>query len=66
MAKEFVEQRKEGDFAVRKPKSKRASAVEPTQEEAIDRAKELSPGSQPDVERTRNTDGGKRDQWRKE
>jgi hypothetical protein len=35
--KVFVEQRPEGDFAVRKPSSKRASAVEPTQADAIAR-----------------------------
>jgi hypothetical protein len=62
--KVFVEQRKEKDFAVRKPNSERASAVEPTQEEAVKRAEELSDGA-PSVERVRNTETGKRDQWRK-
>jgi len=61
----FVEKRAEGDFAVRKGNSERASAVLPTQAEAIERAKELNPGASPVVERVRNTPGGKPDQWRK-
>lgn len=67
MAKDrlFVEQRKQGDYAVRKPNSDRASAVALTQKEAIERARELSPGKSPLVERVRNTNTGGRDQWRK-
>jgi hypothetical protein len=61
----FVERRPTGDYAVRKANSDRASAVLPTQAEAIDRAKELSPGASPLVERVRNTGTGKPDQWRK-
>ena len=61
----FVEQRPEGDYAVRKANSERASDVLPTQAKAIDRAKELSPGASPLVERVRNTTGGKPDKWRK-
>jgi uncharacterized protein YdaT len=61
----FVERRPQGDFAVRKGNSERASAVLPTQAEAIERAKELNPGASPVVERVRNTTGGKPDQWRK-
>ncbi len=61
----FVEKRPEGDFAVRKANSERASDVLPTQAEAIARAKELNPGASPLVERVRNTEGGKPDQWRK-
>lgn len=61
----FVEQRPEGDFAIRKANSGRASAVLPTQAEAIDRARELNPGASPTVERVRHTAGGKPDQWRK-
>ena len=41
----FVEQRPQGDYAVRKPNSERASAVLPTQAEAIERAKELNPSA---------------------
>lgn len=61
----FVERRPEGDYAVRKPNSERASAVLPTQAEAIVRAKELNNGVSPLVERVRNTTVGKPDQWRK-
>jgi Uncharacterized protein conserved in bacteria (DUF2188) len=61
----FVEQRTEGDYAVRRPNSERASDVLPTQAEAITRAKELTKGGSPVVERVRNTSGGKPDKWRK-
>jgi hypothetical protein len=61
----FIERRPEGDYAVRKPNAERASAVEPTQAQAIDRAREMNPGSSVRVERVRNTSGGKRDKWRK-
>jgi hypothetical protein len=63
--KVFVERRPEGDYAVRKPNAERASAVEPTQGAAIDRAREMNPGKSVLVERVRNTSGGKRDKWRK-
>jgi Uncharacterized protein conserved in bacteria (DUF2188) len=63
--KVFVEKREQGDFAVRRPNSERASDVLPTQAEAITRAKELAKGGAPVVERVRNTAGGKPDQWRK-
>ncbi|MGH7951482.1 MAG: DNA adenine methylase [Limisphaerales bacterium] len=61
----YVEQRPEGDYAVRKPGSDRASAVEPTQAKAIERARELNPGVAPHVERVRDTNVGGRDKWRK-
>jgi hypothetical protein len=61
----FVEQRPEGDYAVRKPNSGRASAVLPTQSEAIERARQLNPSFAPLVERVRHTSAGKPDQWRK-
>lgn len=61
----YVEQRPEGDYAVRRAGSERASAVEPTQKEAIERARELNPGHAPHVERVRNTEAGGRDKWRK-
>jgi hypothetical protein len=61
----FVEKRTEGDYAVRRPNSERASDVLPTQAEAITRAKELTKGGSPVVERVRKTTGGKPDQWRK-
>jgi hypothetical protein len=61
----FVERRPEGDYAVRKPNSARASDVLPTQAQAIDRARELNPGRPPLVERVRHTSGGNPDKWRK-
>jgi uncharacterized protein YdaT len=61
----YVEQRPEGDFAVRRPGASRVSAVEPTQAKAINRAKEIAPGAKPHVERVRHTNRGKPDQWRK-
>ena len=60
----FVEQRPQGDYAVRLPDSQRASAVCPTQREAIERAKELG-APHPIVERVRHTAVGKPDKWRK-
>ena len=62
----YVEQREEGDYAVRKPGAQRASAVEATQAEAIARAKEIAPDAKPHIERVRDTSAGGRDKWRKE
>ena len=66
MSKEgvYVEQRPDGDFAVRKEGSKRASAVKPTQGEAVTRARELAPGGEIHVERVRKVGDG-RDKFRK-
>jgi hypothetical protein len=61
----FVERRPEGDYAVRKGNAQRASAVLPTQAEAIERARELHPGHAPLVERVRHTPAGIPDKWRK-
>ena len=61
----FVERRPQGDYAVRRPNSDRASAVRPTQAEAIARARELNPATSPLVERVRYTEVGKPDKWRK-
>ncbi len=61
----YVERKPEGDFAVRRAGAERASAVAPTQTKAIQRAREISPGVAPDVERVRHTNRGKPDQWRK-
>ena len=60
----YVERRPQGDFAVRRPGSERASDVLPTQRDAIERAKELEPNSTPMVERVRKTDVGHPDKWR--
>lgn len=67
MAKDevFIERREQGDFAVRKPGSEKPSAVLPTQAAAIERAREMNPGSSVHVERSRDTTVGGRDKWRK-
>jgi uncharacterized protein YdaT len=61
----YVERREQGDFAIRKAGSNRASAIAPTQKEAIKKARELVPGVSPHVERVRDTKIGDRDKWRK-
>jgi hypothetical protein len=61
----YVERRPDkGDYAVRKPGSERASAVAPTQKEAIDRAREINPDAAIHVERVRKTSHGHPDKWR--
>jgi hypothetical protein len=62
----FVEPRSQGDFAVKRSHATRASAVLPTQKEAIARAKELEPNKSPLVRRTRTTSAGGKGKWRKE
>jgi len=61
----YVERRPEGDYAVRRANSERASDVLPTQREAIERARELNPGSSPRVERVRKSPSRAQDKWRK-
>ncbi len=61
----YVERRPQGDYAVRKPDSERASAVKPTQAEAIQRAREINPDAAVHVERVRHTNNGSPDKWRK-
>ena len=61
----FVERRSDGDYAVRRPDSQRASDVLPTQQEAIQRAKQLEPDAAILVERVRRTTWGKPDKWRR-
>ena len=61
----YIERRKEGDYAVRRGGADRASAVEPTQKKAIDRAREIAPNLPVHVERVRDTSVGHRDKWRK-
>ena len=63
---QFIERRPQGDYAVRKPNSDRASVVTPTQGEAIDWAQAHNrDGGQILVERVRNTNRGHPDKWRK-
>ncbi len=61
----FIERRPQGDYAVRRPGSERASAVESTQAAAIERAKEIMPSASIHVERVRHTSEGSPDKWRK-
>ena len=61
----FIERREgEGDYAIRRPGADRISGHEPTQAEAIERAREIDPDATIQVERVRNTEGGHRDKWR--
>ena len=64
-ARLYVARRPRGDYAVRKAHAERASAVEPTQAEAIARAREINPRQWPVVSRVRRTRTGHPDQWRK-
>jgi hypothetical protein len=60
----FIERRpEEQDYAVRKPGSNRASAVLPTQAEAIEWAKQKE--GDIFVERVRRTKCGNSDKWRR-
>ena len=61
----FIERREKGGYAVRKPGSERASAVLPTQAEAVERAREMHPDASIFVERVRDTSVGGRDKWRR-
>lgn len=66
MSKLFIERReKEGDYAIRRPDSGRASGIEDTQAEAIERAREIDPNATIEVERVRDTKRGSRDKWRR-
>ena len=61
----YVERRSQGDYAVRRGGSERASATAPTQKKAIEKAEKLDPKAAVHVERVRDTDVGGRDKWRK-
>lgn len=61
----FIERRPQGDYAIRRLGAGRASGVESTQAEAIERAGEMKPDATILVERVRNTTVGGRDKWRK-
>ena len=66
MPRFFIERReKQGDYAIRRPDSNRASGIEDTQAEAIERAREMDPNATIEVERVRDTNRGGRDKWRK-
>jgi hypothetical protein len=59
-----IKKRDDGRFEVKKKGAKRASAVKDTQAEAIQRAKELDPGTAPIAKRVRKTPGAKKGTWR--
>lgn len=61
----FIEQREQGDYAIRQPNSQRASGVESTQAKAIEAARQMDAKATILVERVRNTDVGSPDKWRK-
>ncbi len=61
----YIERRDAGDYAVRRGGADRASAVEPTQHQAIDRARQIDKSAPIHVERVRDTNVGGRDKWRK-
>ena len=61
----FIEQRKEGDYAIRRANSERASGIAPTQSQAIEQARKLDPNATILVERVRDTKSGVRDKWRR-
>jgi hypothetical protein len=54
-----------GDFAARRGGAQRASAIEPTQAEAIARAHALDPNAHVNVERVRGSRTGSPGKWRK-
>ena len=61
----YVERREEGDYAIRRPGSERASDVRETQAEAIERARDIEPDAAIHVERVRFTIRGTPDKWRR-
>jgi hypothetical protein len=61
----YIEQRPDGNYAASRGGAQRASAIEPTQAKAIERAQEIDPIAAIHVERVRNTSRGEPDQWRK-
>ncbi|HEX6564912.1 MAG TPA: DUF2188 domain-containing protein [Chthoniobacterales bacterium] len=62
----YIEERADGKYAIRRGNSERASAVEDTQEKAVEVAGRMFPGIKPHIERIRNVKTGGRDQWRDE
>ena len=60
----YIEQRHQGDFAVRRGGAKRASEIAPTQAKAIAKAEKLDPKAAILAERVKHTNVGKPDKWR--
>ena len=61
----YVEQRPDRSYAVQKLDAKRASAIAPTQKQAIQLARQIDRDAVILVERVRDTSKGKRDKWRR-
>jgi len=61
----FVERRSDGGYVVRRRGTTKSIKVTPTQREAVEHAREISPNGTILIERVRNTDVGSRDRWRK-
>lgn len=64
MPNEYVEEGPDGTWNVRDKNGNVISQGHKTQKDAIDRAEQLNPGGQPDVERVRHTPKGEPDKWR--
>ena len=60
----FIEKHTDG-YAILRGGVKQPLAVEPTQEGAIEKARQLDPDAAIHVERVRNVEGGGRDKWRR-
>jgi hypothetical protein len=65
LAPVFIERRPQGDYAVTRSGSEKAIKVFPTQKEAVERAREVSPNGTIFVERVRTSTRGTRDKWRR-
>jgi hypothetical protein len=61
----YIEKRSPHECAVLKEGAQRASAILPTQAQAVQRAKELSPNHKPHISRVEHTQRGHPDQFRK-
>jgi Uncharacterized protein conserved in bacteria (DUF2188) len=61
----YVEKRGPREWAVQRKDAERASAILPTQAQAIAWAKELAPDRRPHVERSEYTNNGKPGRFRK-
>jgi hypothetical protein len=59
----YIEKREQGDYAVRRLGSERASAITATRDKAVIRARKINPNAAIFVERDRDTYVGGRDRW---
>lgn len=60
----FIEKNEDGNFAVKRANTRRASAICDTQHDAIERARQMTDGPI-HVERVRTTRIGSPDKWRR-